>query len=56
MLKYFTFLALFACLPVHMYSIQAVIQAMPRPARRTTKIPPTFAMLNEAAFPLSDFS
>ena len=45
-----------ACRPVQRYSIRAVIQAMPSPASSTTKIPPTLAILREAAFPLSDFS
>ena len=51
-----TCLALLVFLPVHKYSTKAVMQAMPRPANSTTKIPPTLAMLSDAAFPLSDFS
>ncbi len=34
----------------------AMTEARPIPASSTTKIPPTLAMLREAAFPLSDFS
>ena len=51
-----TFLVLVSARSVQRYSMQAVTQARARPPSRTTKIPPTLAILRLAALPPSPFS